>query len=143
MKKLIVPAAAIFALSLGVSVVSAQPYQSQSTTVRTSPDTGTQTTTTTSESKDAYGTYRKTVTSTKRYDAGAFAAPRGYTYSRFAVGDHVPSVLLNSNLTLADYGSYQLDAPPPGLVWIRDGQDALLVDQSNGEVVQADYDLFN
>ncbi len=140
MKRFIIPAAVV-ALSFGAA--SAQTYQSQSTTVQSSPDQGTQTTTTTTERSDAYGTYRKTVTATHRYDAGAFAAPSGYTYTRYALGDHVPAVLLSSNnLMLSDYANFQLDAPPDGLEWIRVGNDALLVDRTNGEVIQTDYNLF-
>jgi Ni/Co efflux regulator RcnB len=142
MKKLIIPAAAL-ALSLGTIGASAQTTETHSTTVQTSPEDGTQTTTTTTERNDGYGTYRKTVTATQRYDAGAFQAPAGYTYSRYTVGDHVPAVLLQSNnLMLSDYANYRLDAPPEGLKWIRVGNDALLIDRSNGEVIQTDYSLF-
>lgn len=142
MTKFIIPAAAI-AIAFGALPASAQTYETQSTTVQTSPDDGSQTTTTTTERSNAYGTYRKTVTATHRYDAGPFDAPAGYTYTRYAVGEHVPPVLLdNGDLMLSDYSDYQLDSPPQGLEWIRVGDDALLVDRSNGEVIQTDYDLF-
>jgi Ni/Co efflux regulator RcnB len=142
MKKLLVPAALV-ALSFGAMTASAQTYQSQSTTTTSSPDQGTQTTTTTTERSDAYGTYRKTETATHRYNDGAFQAPSGYTYTRYVPGDHVPAVLLSSNnLMLSDYANFKLDAPPNGLEWIRVGDDALLVDQANGEVIQTDYNLF-
>lgn len=139
MTKLILPVAAAFALSLGAA--AAQTETQQTTTVQSSPDT--QTTTTTTERNDAYGTYRKTITSTKRYDAGAFAAPSGYTYTRYSIGERVPHVLITTpNLVLGDYSSYRLDSPPEGLQWIRVGNDALLVSRSTGEVIQTDYDLF-
>jgi len=144
MTKLIIPAAAALALALGATAAPAQTDESSRTTeVRTAPD-GTQTTRTTTESTDAYGTYRKTVTATRRYDAGEFDAPAGYTYTRYAVGDRLPSVLLTDNyLRLSDYRAYELDDPPQGLEWIRVGHDALLVDPANGEVIQSDYDLFD
>jgi Ni/Co efflux regulator RcnB len=142
MNKFIVSTAAVM-LSLGTTGAFAQT-ETQSTTVQTSPENGTQTTTTTTESNDGYTQYRKTVTATRHYNAGAFEAPTGYTYSRYALGQHVPALLLESNnLMLSDYASYQLDAPPQGLKWIRVGDDALLVDRSTGEVVQADYNLFD
>lgn len=141
MNKFAFSTAAAIVMSLGAIHASAQSYQSQTTTVQSSPDG--QTSTTTTESRDAYGSYRKTVTATHRYDDGAFAAPAGYTYSRYAVGDHVPAVLLNANnLTLSEYADFQLDAPPRGLEWIRVGDDALLVDRTTGEVIQTDYNLF-
>jgi Ni/Co efflux regulator RcnB len=134
-------AASALALSLGTA--SAQTYESHSTTVQTSPEDGTQTTTTTTERNDGYATYRKTVTATHRYDDGRFEAPAGYTYTRYSVGERVPSVLLSSDgLVLSDYANYQLVSPPHGLEWIRVGNDALLIDRSSGEVIQTDYNLF-
>lgn len=133
--------AAMLALSIGAAAAQTTSYRS--TTVQTNPAEGTQTTTTTTENNDGYLQYRKTVTATRRYDAGAFDAPAGYTYMRYTVGDHVPAVLLQGNLALSDYADYQLDRPPQGLEWIRVGDDALLVDPSSGEVVQTDYNLFD
>jgi Ni/Co efflux regulator RcnB len=143
MSKLIIPAAAALALSLGTLSASAQTYESHTTTTQTSPEDGTQTTTTTTQRDGAYGSFRKTVTATHRYDNGEFQAPAGYTYTRYSVGERVPSVLLTSDgLILSDYANYQLDAPPHGLKWIRVGNDALLIDRANGEVIQTDYNLF-
>jgi len=137
MNRLMISAAA---LCLGVSAAYAQDQTSTTTTV----DTPTATTTTqTTEGTDAYGNFRKTVTSTKRYHAAAFEAPSGFTYRRFSVGQHVPDALLSDSVQLNNYQDYALVTPPSGLVWIRDGQDALLVDGRTGEVIQADYDLFN
>jgi Ni/Co efflux regulator RcnB len=139
MYKLILPAAAAFVLSLGAA--AAQTETQQTTTVQSSPDT--QTTTTTTERNDGYGTYRKTVTSTRRYDAGTFVAPSGYTYTRYSIGERVPQVLIGSpKLVLDDYSTYRLDSPPEGLEWIRVGNDALLISRATGEVIQTDYDLF-
>ena len=141
MRNLIVPAAAALALSLGAA--SAQTYESHSTTTQTSPADGTQTTTSTTERNDGYATFRKTVTATHHYDVGTFTAPAGYTYTRYRIGDRVPDVILSSDgLVLTDYANYQLVAPPHGLVWVRVGGDALLVNRANGEVIQTDYGLF-
>ena len=137
MRTLLISAAAL-ALSFGAVSANAQEQKTTTTTVE-SP-TGT-TTTKTTESTDAYGTYRKTVTSTQSYDAGPFDAPPGFTYHRFGLGDHVPAALVDRD-SIDDYGNYRLSPPPGGLVWIRDGRDALLVD-NNDVVVQADYDVFN
>ena len=139
MRNLIIPAAAALVLSL--SAASAQTYESKTTTTESSPDQ--QTTTTTTERNDGYATFRKTVTSTHHYDDGQFAAPAGYTYTRYNVGDRVPTVIMSSDgLVLTDYANYQLVAPPRGLEWIRVGNDALLVNRANGEVIQTDYSLF-
>ena len=139
MKTLMLSAAAL-ALCLGASAASAQDEQTTTTTVQTPSAT---TTTKTTEGTDIYGNYRKTVTSTKRYNAAAFVAPSGFSYRRFSVGQHVPDVLLSDSVVLNNYHDYALVEPPAGLSWIRDGQDALLIDTRTGEVIQADYDLFD
>ena len=141
-----ITAAGALAMCIGVTAAIAQPdgTTQQTTTVVQTPSGTDRTTTTTTTDNDGYVQYRKTVTSKKHYDAAAFVAPSGYTYTRFAVGDHVPSVLISGNVALNDYQSYALAAPPStNLEWIRNGRDALLIDQNTGEVVQADYGLFN
>jgi Ni/Co efflux regulator RcnB len=141
MRNLLLSAAAL-ALCLGTSAAFAQQSQTTHESV-TTPSGTTETTTQTETSNDGYATYRKTVTSTKHYQAGAFMAPSGYTYQRFAVGDHVSPLLLHGNVALTDFQTYQLIAPPAGAMWIRDGNDALLVDTNTGEVIQAQYGLFS
>jgi len=137
MKTVLIPAAAL-ALALGALPANAQSEKTTTTTVQGPNGT---TTTRTTESTDDYGTYRKTVTSTRQYDAGPWDAPPGVTYHRFGLGDRVPAAMVDRD-AIDDYGNYSLESPPGGLVWIRDGRDALLVDNNN-VVVQADYDVFN
>lgn len=140
MRSLIVPAA--LALCLGASAAVAQSDSEKTTTTQANPDGSMdKTTTTTTMSNDGYASYRKTVTSKKHYDAAAFVAPSGYTYSRFSVGQRVPHELIGVQLN--DYSNYALVTPPSGLEWIRNGRDALLIDANTGEVIQADNDVFN
>lgn len=142
MRTLMISAAAI-ALCLGASAANAQS-QTTTTTTMQAPNGDSQTTKeTTTTDAAGYTQYRKTVTSKKRYNAAAFVAPSGFTYRRFQVGEHVPNALLGDSVVLNDYSTYALETPPSGLTWIRDGQDALLVDVRTGEVIQADYDVFN
>jgi Ni/Co efflux regulator RcnB len=86
---------------------------------------------------------RKAVRAPHRFRAaGPWIAPRGFTFRRFRLGERVPSVLLAASYFLMDYSLYGLAPPPPGYVWVRDGTDAVLVDQYTGEVVQVEYDVF-
>jgi Ni/Co efflux regulator RcnB len=135
--------ATALALCLGASAAFAQADTTTTRETTTTPAGTTQTTTHTMTSDDGYTQYRKTVTSTKHYDAGAFMAPSGYTYRKFAVGDRVPVLLMHGNVALTNFQTYQLAAPPVGTLWIRDGNDALLVDTNTGEVIQAQYGLFS
>ena len=56
----------------------------------------------------------------------------------------VPDILtarytfVNANLA----GVYGLPAPPYGAVWVRVGNDALLVDEDSDEVITVEYSVF-
>jgi Ni/Co efflux regulator RcnB len=142
MNKYILPAAAI-AVCLGSSIAIAQSDTQSTTTTTSTPSGDSQTTNSTTKTSDGYAQYRRTITTTKHYDAGTFAAPSGYTYSRYELGSRMPALLRNDDsLVLNGYATYALDAPPSGLTWIRVGDDAMLVDRKTGEVVETDYDLF-
>ena len=142
MSKLLISASAL-AICLGCSAGAFAQQDTQTTTKETTTTPEGSTTTRTTTSDDGYTQYRKTVTSTHHYNAGPYEAPQGFSYTRFTVGQRVPHELLIGNDELADYSQYRLVAPPEGLIWIRDGGDALLVDRQSGEVVQADYGLFS
>jgi Ni/Co efflux regulator RcnB len=43
---------------------------------------------------------------------------------------------------IGDFIMFALMSPPDGYVWVRVGDDALLVDADTGEVVQVVYDVF-
>lgn len=132
---------AVLALLAGTSAAFAQ---STETTTTQSPDSTTQTTVTKSTDADGdYTQYRKTVTSTRHFDAGAWTAPSGVTVRHYTLGERLPNGLLDSHYELNDYGTYELVAPPSGTVWVRVGSDAFLVRSDTGEVIQSDYGVFN
>ena len=111
------------------------------TTVRERPNATVRRTVTTRPNGNVNIT-RKVIRAPRRFHARVWVAPRGFTYRRFALGERVPTLLLASPFFLADFMTYGLAPPPPGFVWVRDGNDAVLVDQSTGEVVQVESDLF-
>jgi Ni/Co efflux regulator RcnB len=77
-----------------------------------------------------------------RYRIGVWHAPRGFRYRRFGIGEHIPALLLVPAFFLLDYYDYGLEEPDYGYVWVRDGDDAVLVDRYTGEVVEVEYDVF-
>lgn len=142
MNKYIVPAAAL-AVCLGSSGAFAQDDTDKTTTSVSSPSGDIQTTTSTTKSNDGYAQYRRPITRTRHYNAGTFIGPSGYTYTRYDLGARVPAELRSDDsLVLTRYSTYDLNAPPSGLSWVRVGDDALLMDRNTGEVVETDYDLF-
>jgi Ni/Co efflux regulator RcnB len=132
---------AVLALLAGTTAAFAQTTE---TTTTQSPDSSTQTTVTKSTDENGdYTQYRKTVTSTRHFDAGAWDAPSGYTVRHYTLGDRLPNGLLDSHYELNNYGTYELTAPPSGTVWVRVGSDAFLVRSDTGEVIQSDNGVFN
>ncbi len=77
-----------------------------------------------------------------RYHVGYWRAPYGFHYRRFGIGERIPGVLFVSAYFLNDYYNYGLEEPDDGYVWVRDGSDAVLVDEETGEVVEVENDDF-
>lgn len=86
--------------------------------------------------------YHRVFRAPHRYRVGVWHAPRGFAYRRFAIGERIPSALLAAEFFLTSYALYGLEAPPPEYVWVRDGDDAVLVDRYTGEVIEVEYDVF-
>ena len=141
MRNLLLGSAAA-ALVLGTSLAFAQTTQT-TTTYSQSPDSTTRSTTTDTQNMDGtYTQYRKTVTSTRHYDAGVWTAPADYSARHFGLGDRLPSDLMVQTYYLPNYSQFNLTAPPAGTEWVRVGQDAFLVRADDGEIIQADYGMF-
>jgi len=129
--------------ALGTAGVAFAQDQTTTTTV-TTPDSTRETTVTTSPTSDGgYVEYRKTVTSSHRFDIGPWNPPSDYVEHKFVLGDRLPADLMANAYYIDNYGSYSLVAPPDGTVWVRVGADAFLVRRDNGEIIQADYSTFD
>ncbi len=86
--------------------------------------------------------YRRNYNSPKRFRVGAYHGPRNFHYQRWSYGQRLPTAYYARQFWLFDVIGYGLFSPPPGLVWVRYGDDALLIDQYTGEIVQVRYDVF-
>jgi len=78
----------------------------------------------------------------RRFRAGAFRAPPGYRYQRWTFGESLPRAFWAQPYWITNFWVYDLDRPPFGTEWVRFGPDALLVDTSTGEILQAEYNVF-
>jgi Ni/Co efflux regulator RcnB len=76
------------------------------------------------------------------YRGGSYRQPAGWRYQRWTTGAFLPSLYWSNSYWINDYNDYGLDNPPPGTVWVRYGDDALLIDRDSGEVVQVIYGIF-
>lgn len=86
--------------------------------------------------------YRHNFSAAERYRIGPYHPPRGFAYRRYVFGERLPRVYWAPGYFLSDYWLFGLDLPPAGYEWVRYGPDALLIDLSDGEVVQTVYGLF-
>ncbi len=109
------------------------------TNTRTNPKTGD----TRSTRHVDVTSYRKTVTSSRHFHAGAYHAPRGYSYRRYSIGERLDAQFYARDYWLSDFAAYDLIAPPDGYVWVRFGPDALLIDEDTGETIQVVYGVFD
>jgi len=86
--------------------------------------------------------FRRSFDAPRRYRVGVYRAPPGYYYRRWHHGDRLPRAYFARNYWLTNFVIYGLFAPPPGLMWVRYGPDALLIDTYTGEIVQVRYNVF-
>ena len=80
--------------------------------------------------------------SPRRFHFGAYHRPHGWYAHRWTIGEFLPSLFFARSYWLDDYNDFGLPYPPPGTVWVRYGDDALLIDRYTGEVIQVAYDVF-
>ena len=85
---------------------------------------------------------RQNIQAPRQFSAGAFQAPRGFSQRRWRYGQRLPHAYFGRRYWISNYAAYWLFAPPYGLVWVRLGPDALLIDEVTGEIIQVRYGLF-
>jgi Ni/Co efflux regulator RcnB len=78
----------------------------------------------------------------RRFSIGAYNRPDGWYSHRWRTGEILPRLFWSRDYWLLDYWLYSLSPPPYGYVWVRDGADALLINQYTGEVVEVVYGAF-
>ncbi len=89
-----------------------------------------------------WGRYQRNEFAQHRFRFGGYERPRGWYYRRWRFGEFLPGLFWSQNYWIGDYNDFGLPYPPPGCVWVRYGDDALLIDRYTGEIVQVMYGLF-
>jgi Ni/Co efflux regulator RcnB len=88
-------------------------------------------------------TYQHNYQAARRYKIGPYHPPQGWTAHRWGYGEILPRAYWDSQYFLADYWLFGLEVPPAGFEWVRDGDDAILVNTDTGEVLQVEYGVFD
>lgn len=80
----------------------------------------------------------------ERFHLGIYVVPRGYVQRIWRTGDWLPRSYWYDapRYTLGNWWRYGLYDPPYWATWVRVGDDALLIDRDNGEVIDVVYNLF-
>jgi len=86
--------------------------------------------------------YHQTMRADRRFRGPAYNRPPGWYYQRWSFGQILPSLFWGQQYWLTDFDAYDLPPPPPGAVWVRYGNDALLIDRYSGEIITVQYDVF-
>ncbi len=86
--------------------------------------------------------YQRNVSAQHRYRWGDYRRPSGWYSHRWSYGEFLPSLFWGRDYWINNYWSLGLPQPPYGCEWVRYGNDALLIDDSTGEIVQVIYGIF-
>jgi Ni/Co efflux regulator RcnB len=85
---------------------------------------------------------RRNMQSSRHFRSGSYNAPRGYQQRHWGFGERLPPSYFLRNYWITNFLMFDLFAPPSYLVWVRVGDDALLIDRETGEIVQVRYGVF-
>jgi len=89
-----------------------------------------------------YRNYHQNFRASQRFRAPPYRRPPGYFVRRWSWGQTLPVAFWTRNYWLTDFYAYDLPPPPYGAIWVRVGDDALLIDQYTGEIIEVDYGVF-
>jgi Ni/Co efflux regulator RcnB len=89
-----------------------------------------------------YRDFHRSFRAERRFRGPIYRRPAGWYDHRWSFGEFLPSAFWARDYWLSDYRAYDLQPPPYGAIWVRVGDDALLVDQDSGEVITVEYGVF-
>jgi Ni/Co efflux regulator RcnB len=88
------------------------------------------------------GAYQHNFQAARSFRIGPYPHPRGWAPHHWGFGEILPRAYWAAPYLIADYWLFALEVPPAGFEWVRDDTDALLVNTSNGEILQVEYGVF-
>jgi Ni/Co efflux regulator RcnB len=88
------------------------------------------------------GAYQHNFRAARSFHVGPYHRPAGWVAHTWHFGEILPRAYFAPEYLLADYWLFALEVPPTGFEWVRDGNDALLVNTDSGEILQVEYGVF-
>ena len=86
--------------------------------------------------------FHRNIVAQRRFHWRPYHRPHGWYYRHWRFGEFLPRIFWVHTYWITSYWSFDLPMPPPGCVWVRYGDDALLVDTTTGEIIEVMYNLF-
>lgn len=86
--------------------------------------------------------FHRNVVAKRRFHWRPYHRPHGWYYRHWRFGEFLPRMFWGHTYWIMSYWSFDLPTPPPGCVWVRYGDDALLIDTTTGEIIEVMYNLF-
>jgi len=86
--------------------------------------------------------YQHNFSAARSYHIGPYRRPPGWTAHRWGYGEILPRAYWGAQYLIGDYWLFGLEVPPVNYEWVRDGNDALLIDTNSGEILQVEYGVF-
>ena len=90
----------------------------------------------------SFDSIRRVYNAPQRFHYGSYHRPNGWYWHRWSFGEFLPSIFFGRNYWINDWDNFGLYDPPPGTVWVRYGDDAVLIDEYTGEVIRVVYGIF-
>jgi Ni/Co efflux regulator RcnB len=88
------------------------------------------------------GAYQHNFQAARSFRIGPYHRPHGWVDRRWGFGEILPRGFWAPQYLIADYWLFALEVPPAGFEWVRYGNDALLINTANGEILQVEYGVF-
>jgi Ni/Co efflux regulator RcnB len=85
----------------------------------------------------------RNVQAAQRFNAGVYRPPMGYVSRSWDYGQRLPAAYYARGYWINDYLLYALYGPPSGFVWVRVGDDALLINRYSGEIIAVETGVFD
>jgi len=86
--------------------------------------------------------YQHNFRAARSFRIGPYHRPPGWAPHHWVYGQILPRAYWAPEYVIGDYWLFALEVPPLGFEWVRDGDDALLVNTQTGEILQVEYGVF-
>ena len=77
-----------------------------------------------------------------RYHWRPYLRPHGWYAHQWRFGMYLPYLFWTRNYWITNYWNFGLSQPPYGYIWVREGNNALLINEQDGYILQVIYNIF-